>query len=169
MPDSTLIFEEVQYPKKGIWFLTLCIAAIVWYGFIQQMIIGIPFGSQPAPDGFLTFLFVIFGVGLPICTWRFKLVTQIRSDGISVQLTPFHRHARVFPYETIQSYEPMDYSPIKRFGGWGIRINHFGETSYSMNGNQGLFLCTTKGVFVIGTQQPEALAQAIEKATNGSL
>jgi len=169
MPNSSLIFEEVQYPKKGVWVLTLCIVCIVWYGFIQQIIVGIPFGYQPAPSGFISLLFVLFGLALPISIWHCKLVTQVRSDGIHIRLAPFHRRARIFSYDMIQSYELIDYSPLTHFGGWGIRINHFGETSYSMNGNRGLFLNTTKGHYVIGTQNPKALEQSVKKALENTL
>jgi|GEM_PF-177309 len=169
MSNSKLIFEEVQHPRQGVWVLMLCIVCIVWYSFIQQVIIGIPFGSQPAPSSFLSFLFVLFGLVLPIGVWHCKLVTQVRSDGIHIRLTPFHRRMRVFPYEIIQSYALIDYSPIAHFGGWGIRINHFGETSYSMRGNRGLFLNTTKGHYVIGTQHSEALEQSVKKALENTL
>ncbi|WP_374720158.1 hypothetical protein [Parageobacillus toebii] len=30
--------------------LVLIIAAVIWYGFIQQIIFGIPFGAKPASD-----------------------------------------------------------------------------------------------------------------------
>ncbi|MEL4024938.1 hypothetical protein [Lysinibacillus endophyticus] len=45
--NEQVIFREVQWPRQiWIWVLILFIAAINWFGFIQQILLGIPFGNK---------------------------------------------------------------------------------------------------------------------------
>lgn len=145
------------------WLLVLLIAAFMWYGFIQQIFFGIPFGDNPAPDAVLIIFWFIFGMAFPIFMLRWiKLITEVRKDGLYIRFMPFHVHYRQFLYKDIKHYKPIIYSPLKRFGGWGIRANFDGNTAYSMNGNQGLELKLSNQTVVIGTQQPNELKEAMD-------
>lgn len=65
-------------------------------------------------------------------------------------------------FKDIKHYESIIYSPLKRFGGWGIRINLNGETAYNMNGKQGLELKLRNQTVVIGTQNPNEIKKAMD-------
>jgi hypothetical protein len=56
------------------------------------------------------------------------------------------------------------YRPVLEYGGWGYRI--FGnKRAFNISGDMGLQLeFTDKSKLLIGTSQPEALAEALKKA-----
>ena len=135
----------------------------MWYGFIQQLIIGVPFGNKPAPDVMMVILWVIFGIAFPITMLRIvKLIIEVREDGLYIRFKPFHIEYRKFLYKDIKQYESIIYSPLKRFGGWGIRMNFQGETAYILNGKQALELKLRNQTVVIGTQKPDELKNAMD-------
>jgi len=66
------------------------------------------------------------------------------------------------PFKDIVSCEVRTYSPIREFGGWGIRYGR-GTKAYNVSGNRGIQLELSNGKRVlIGSQRPEELAGAIE-------
>ena len=75
---------------------------------------------------------------------------------------PFHIEYRKVLFKAIQHDETIIYSPLKRFGGSGIRVNLQGETAYNMNGKQGLQLKLRNHTVVIGTQKPRELQNALD-------
>lgn len=136
------LFREVQRPRLiWWWIIVLFLAAIMWYGFIQQIILGIPFGDKPAPDWMMVAIWVIFGIIFPLVmlVWV-KFMIEVREDGLYVKFSPFHFQYRVFLFKDIKHYKLIEYSSLKRFGGWGIRINLEGERLYNLSGNEGLQL-----------------------------
>lgn len=145
------------------WLLVLLVAGFMWYSFVQQIIFDKPFGSNPAPDALLIGLWVVFGIVFPILMLAVtKLIVEVREDGLYIRFMPLHRRYRAFLYKDIVHYEVISYSPLKRFGGWGIRMNAQGETAYNMNGDRGLELKLSNQTVVIGSRQPEALKKAVD-------
>ena len=62
------IYREVQHFFRQ-WIFLLPIAAvtvIVWYEFVQQVVLGNPQGEQPIPNGLAWALTVVFGLGFPV-------------------------------------------------------------------------------------------------------
>ena len=136
---------------------------MMWYGFIQQIFFGIPFGDNPAPDVMMVILWITFGIAFPIIMLgMIKLIIEVRDDGLYIRFMPFHIKYRKFLFKDIQHYEPIIYSPLKRFGGSGIRFNLQGETAYSLNGKHGLELKLRNQTVVIGTQKPHELQKALD-------
>ena len=88
-----------------------------------------------------------------------KLITDVRSDGLHVRFYPLSQ--RIIPYEDITSCVPRIYSPIREYGGWGIRWGRSGK-AYNVSGNRGVQLAFVDGrPLLIGSLQPEALAGAM--------
>jgi hypothetical protein len=57
------------------------------------------------------------------------------------------------------------YSPLREFGGWGIRFAPGKKRAYSVSGNKGVELELSDGMHVlIGSQRPEELTQMIDYA-----
>ena len=162
--QNKVIYREVQRPRSFWWWLlVLVIAFIMWYGFIQQVFFGIPFGDKPAPDVAMVILWLIFGIAFPITMLGIlKLIIEVHEDGLYIRFMPFHIEYRKFLYKDIKQYEPIIYSPFKRFGGWGIRMNFQGETGYILNGKQGLELKFKNQTVVIGTRKPDELKKAMD-------
>ncbi|BBI35497.1 hypothetical protein KCTCHS21_48960 [Cohnella abietis] len=134
----------------------------MWYGFIQQIIIGVPFGDKPAPDAVFVALWFVFGIVFPIFMLKIKLIIEVRDDGLYIRFMPFHIRYKQFLHKDIEHYESIIYSSFERFGGWGIRTNLKGETAYNMNGKQGLEFKLRNQTVVIGTQKPKELQRAMD-------
>ncbi len=170
MPKSEgVIYREVQRTRHyWIWAVVLLVAALFWYGFIQQIVFGIPFGNKPVSNIALIAVWILCGVAFPALTWQLKLVTEVRTDGLYVRFLPFHLRFIKFPASDIRNCELIVYSPIRRFGGWGIRWNWSGERAYTMNGNEAVEIRLTSGeVVVIGSERPMELKAAIHKVCLG--
>lgn len=159
-----IIFREVQHFRQiWVWILVLLIAVFMWYITIQQIIFGVPMGSNPAPDVLLLIFWLIFGVIFPVFMLGLcKLVTEVRSDGIYLRFFPFHFHYKSFLFKDIIRYKAITYSPLIRFGGWGIRFNAKGETAYNISGKQGVQLQLKNNTVVIGSENPNRLVKAID-------
>lgn len=163
---ADVLYREVQrFREVWIWILTLGVAAIFWYGFIQQIVFDVPFGENPAPDAVMVLLWLGFAIGFPVLMlWTTKLVTEVRRDGLYIRFTPFHLRWRIFLYKDMRGDEVITYSPLGRFGGWGLRINLHGETAYTMGGKQGVQLKLRYETIVVGSETPNELKKAMDVA-----
>lgn len=166
---SRTVYREVQRPGQlWIWLIVAGIAVLMWIGFVQQIILGKPFGDKPMPDGMLIVGWFVFGVIFPMVMFGFvKLIVEIRDagadSGIYVKFMPFHLQFRTFLLREMTRCEQITYNAAQRFGGWGIRINLKGETAYNMHGNQGIELEVNGKTVVIGTQRPDAFKRAMDE------
>jgi len=160
---NKIIYRETQRPNQiWIWALVLPFAIFSWYSVIQQVFMGIPLGSKPAPNISLIIFWLIFGIVFPmVLIWFLKLIIEVRADGVYIRFMPFHLNYRRFLYKDIVNYELIDYS-FSEFGGWGIRVNIKGEKSYTMHGKQGVKLKLKNETVVIGTQKQIEMINAID-------
>jgi len=139
----------------------LFISLISLYGAFQQLILGIPFGNNPAPDSVMVILVVIFGIIFPLFMYKTNLTTEVRSDGLYVSYFPFHLSFHRIASEEIRGFEACTYSPIKDYGGWGIRYGRKGK-AYNVSGNRGVQLKLSNGKhLMIGSQKPEELVESL--------
>lgn len=157
------LFEENQ--RMTLWFVVLIViivTGIMWYGLVQQLYYGIPFGTEPASDSVLLMLWILFGIGFPIFFLNLRLKTTITNREISVQFKPLMLRKRSFAFSDITSIDVETYHPIKEFWGYGIRVNLKGATAYNVKGNKGLRIRLRDGREVlIGTQKPEAIEEVL--------
>ena len=99
--------------------------------------------------------------------WVGRLETEVGSEQVCLRYWPLWFPKRIALSE-IESSEAIQYRPIRDYGGWGIRWGR-GGWIWNVYGNRGVRLNFNNGKhFVIGTQQPDPLAAAIE-AARGSL
>ncbi len=163
--NTNLLYREVQHFRQvWLWILVLSVALFAIYGMVQQLILGKPFGNNPAPDIVLIIIVVIFGFGFPILFHMMNLTTEVRSDGLYIRFFPLHLSFHKTPLEDLSRYEVRTYSPLKEYGGWGIRYGAKGK-AYNVRGNRGVQLELSNGKRVlIGSQKPEELAEAIDTA-----
>jgi hypothetical protein len=84
-------------------------------------------------------------------------------DGVFICFRPFHQDWVVFGFEDIQDVEPLTYSPLRDYGGWGIRYGREGK-AYNVSGYQGILLGLKGGSNVlIGSNNHQALCAVIEE------
>lgn len=167
--NSQVLFREVQKMNQSwIWLIIAIPVVLSWYGAYQQLLLGKPYGDNPAPDWMMLLLFLVLGILFPVFFYSIKLVTEVRKDGLYIRFYPFHRFFKTFPFETIQNYKVLTYNPIRDYGGWGIRYGPKGK-AYTTAGNRGILFEFADGKKVkklmIGSQVPEKLSEAIRKAT----
>jgi len=68
---------------------------------------------------------------------------------------------RIFYFSAIDNAEPVTYSPLKDYGGWGIRYGAKGK-AYNVSGNQGVVITLETGQSIlIGSQRHEELSSLI--------
>jgi hypothetical protein len=114
------LYREIQYFRQlWLWALILFVSLLTIYGMVQQLILGIPFGNNPAPDVMLVIITIIFGLGLPVFLYITNLSTEVHDDGLYIRFFPFHISFHRITPEDIQKYEVRTYSPIREYGGWG--------------------------------------------------
>ncbi len=167
-PNMNVLYREIQHFRQAwVWLLVLGVAGIAIYAVVQQLILGSPFGSNPASDTVLIIIVVIFGFGFPICFYLMNLTTEVRGDGLYYRFFPFHCSFQKIPLEDLRDYEARTYSPLKEYGGWGIRWGASGK-AYNVGGNRGVRLELSNGErILIGSRRPEELAEALEVAIKG--
>ena len=153
-------FSETQYFRQP-WLLAL-LAAIVapfWYGLIRQTMLGIPFGDRPLQDAAL----ILMTASVTLTSlWLFlmHLRTEVRENEVWVKFVLLWR-PRSIPFEDIVSAQSVTYRPIRDYGGWGVRGGPK-DKAYNVSGNRGVQLELRGGErFLIGSQLPDDLAQAI--------
>lgn len=138
---------------------------IVWYGFIQQIVFGIPFGDNPAPDFAMWLVWLLIGIGLPILLWRARLEVRVQQGQLEYAWYPLID--RAVQLSDIKSAEAKTYRPIMEYGGWGLRWGGRRGWAYSMRGNRGVFIeCHDGKCFLLGSQKADELADAINASIN---
>jgi len=160
--DSVVYAEEQRF--RQIWILLIVgfIAILAWISFLLQIVIGEPFGTNPAPDILVIVLLVIFGIIFPVWFFVMRLEVQVTRTDLRFRLFPLHLQWREFPLATIVEAEAVTYRPILEYGGWGIRIGRKGM-AYNVSGNRGVQVTLEGGKsFLLGSLQPENLASAIQ-------
>jgi len=164
----TFFREEQKFRQLWIRIFVLLLLVFVWYGAIQQLIFGISFGNNPASDPVMFLLLIVFGILFPAFMLSLRMVTEVRYDGLYIRFYPIHRSFRKYPFESIRSYEVRDYSPLKDYGGWGIRFGPKGQ-AYNVSGSKGVFLVLENGKnLMVGSKQPDELAAAISRGMDAS-
>ena len=156
-----LLFREVQRFRDVWWVMALVfgVAALQWYIFLGQIVVGAPVGNNPASDGVVLFVWLLAGVGLPVLFLLLRLEVEVSPNAVTIRFAPLF--IRVIDQREIAGAEPVTYRPLGEFGGWGVR-GWGARVAYNVRGNQGVELTLTDGRRVlIGTRRATDLAAAI--------
>ena len=148
---------------KWVWAVVIGIALLMWYAFYVQIIGGETFGSNPAPDNVLIAFTIFFGVLFPIFILCLHMVTEVRSNGIYVRMSPLP--GRYISKEEISSFNPRTYNALLEYGGWGIRFG-FDGMAYNMSGNEGMRIVLSNGsTLLLGTHRAGEFDNALKILT----
>jgi len=160
-----VFFREIQHFRQWwLWLLILGISGVTLYAMVQQLILGTPFGDNPASDTVLIVIVIIFGFIFPVFFYIVNLTTEVRDDGLYYRFFPLHLTFRRISWEDIKSCEARTYSPLREYGGWGIRWGAKGK-AYNIAGNRGVQFELSNGArILIGSQRSEELAEAMDMA-----
>jgi hypothetical protein len=160
---SKEVFTEKQrFNQKWMLTIIFLFLGLNLWGFIQQIIFGVPFGNNPASDEVMI-LITIAAIIIFVILLSLTLNTRIDRFGISYKYSIFHRKERFIKWESINRAYVRKYKPIREYGGWGFRLGRNG-TAFNTSGNMGLQLELADGKkLLLGTQKPEELRLTLEK------
>jgi len=156
-------YEEVQYFHPAFHCLVLGLAAFLAIALISDLVFDHPLGTKPAPPGMLAVLLVLFAF---LFFLFFRLTVRVRDACVEAEFGFLGWIRFRVPLDTVRACEAVTYRPLLEFGGWGIRYGRGGRRCYNARGNRGVLLDTSGGQIVIGSQQPDRLAEAIRSAVD---
>jgi len=155
---SEYFTERQRFRQIWVWALLLGLGLLFVWAFIQQIIMGIPWGNNPASDtGLIIFSLIPFGIILLFLVAR--LETRIDRRGVSYRFFPLHRTWREIEWKNINRAYVRRYKPISEFGGWGVRYGFRGGQAYNVSGDQGLQLDLDDGRKILICFRPECQAR----------
>jgi len=144
------LFEEKQ--KFTQWWL--------WVILLSFPIISV----GPFDDNEINLYYVLIGLAIPLLFYLFELRIKVNKDGLHYQFFPFHLKFYTIKMEEIESFKAMEYSPLKEYGGWGIKYGFKGK-AYNVNGNKGVKVFLKNGSNIMfGSQNHKELAKALQVA-----
>ena len=151
-------FIEIQQFRQG-WLLALvlvpCISALTYLGFTIFRN-GPMSGTKMLIYGAIALALVL----VPVFLLSIKMVTEVKNDAIHIRFFPLKRE--VIPFSEIATCDARQYSPIKEYGGWGIRYGTKGM-AYNISGDHGVQLeLANRKRLLIGSQRSEELAKTIK-------
>jgi len=91
-----------------------------------------------------------------------RLTTTVTPDAVSIRYGVLYR-TRI-PLSDVARAEAVEYSPIREYGGWGIRGSSR-RRALNARGNQGVLLTRADGTtLLVGSQHPRDLLDALARA-----
>jgi hypothetical protein len=138
--------------------LTLVAAVIPLMNIVEGNIGNGP-GQMPVWAAALSFL---VGVGIPagIYSLMGQLRTRITEEHIDIRWGYLEVIKKKIPHGDVEKAEPVTYSPLAEFGGWGIRVGGKKKKAWTMRGNRALLLHLKDGTrFYLGSDKPERMLQ----------
>jgi len=163
--ERVLFRERQHFRQIWLWLLLLAIALISWLGAVQQVILGMPFGTNPGPDWMVVLIALIFGTAFPLFFAVLALQVEVRGDGLHYRFFPFHLRYRRIGWNEMSAYAPVSYSPLSTYGGWGIWWGAGGK-AYNVAGNLGVRFCLADGRKILfGSADPSGFAEAVYMAS----
>ena len=164
MKDDILFYEIQPFWRNRITTIVFILINLIFaFGFIYQIILGFSFGNNPMSNvGLIIVMACLFLLSVSILFY--KLQTVITSEGVYVRFRPFDVKTRFFAWEDIEKAYVRKYSPLREYGGWGIRGGWKSGIAYNISGNIGLQLVFESGrKILIGTNKAEELAEVLKK------
>jgi len=93
-----------------------------------------------------------------------ELRVSVNEEGIHYQFFPIHLKSYTIKFNEMEDFQAVRYSPLKDYGGWGIRYR-FKGTAYNVKGNKGvkINLKNKNRHILFGSQKTEVFVQALDK------
>ncbi|MBC8265576.1 MAG: hypothetical protein H8E84_01285 [Flavobacteriales bacterium] len=141
-------FEETQ--KFTQWWLWVILLSFPIMSF------------GPFDNNSINYTYVAIGILLPLVFYLFELRIKVSNEGLHYQFFPFHFKSYMIKHEEIEKAKAMEYSPLKEYGGWGIKYGFKGK-AYNVSGNKGVKVFLKNGNNIMfGSQKHKELAKALK-------
>jgi len=155
----TSFSEKQKFTQWWLW--TLLVAALIIP--LVVTLVQYSYGNST-----ITPYDIAVGCMLPLLIILFfttiKLHTTVDQAGIHYRFAPVRRKMRDISWSEVEKAYTRTYSPIKEYGGWGIRsgIAKTGK-AYNVSGDKGLQLELKNGQkILIGTNRPGEIDQLLK-------
>jgi hypothetical protein len=168
--SNSILFHEVQqFSQSGLLTALLVGSAVaIVAGFVLWL--NLPSHAAYNKAGIPL---IALGIGaiaafaLVIVVRCARMTTEVNRTGLYVQFFPFQLSPRKIPLENVTRFEIKTYKPLRDYGGYGIRYGVAGK-AYNVSGNRGVNIkFTTDRDLLIGSLEPEKLADALGKLLPG--
>lgn len=156
MKVKPLFIEKQRFTQWWLWAI-ICIGLLIGsYSIYMQY-------HNGAISKNIFFLYNLFEASILLLFVSLRLQTTVTKNEIQVFYFPFHWKKRKYPFSTIKKMEIITYSPIRDYGGWGVRLSLNGK-AFNVRGDKGLKLYFDyRKPLLIGTQKPEELQKCLEQ------
>jgi hypothetical protein len=104
-------------------------------------------------------------IGAIVLVALLKLETIVYPNVFQYRMWPLQKIFREIRPEEITHWEVKKYSPVRDYGGWGIRTS-FGKKgiAFNISGNMGAYFELKNGrKILVGTRKPEELRSALNR------
>jgi hypothetical protein len=163
-----MAYSETQKIRQTwLWLMTIAAALVsilpIAYEMYQQAVdYGSPFADESLNISVV--VVVVIFIALLGLLYVCKLELRIDSDGLNYRFYPFMiKYRHIAPGE-ILNWQVRKYSPLKEYGGWGIRYSTSRGWAYNVSGNMGLQLELVNGKRILfGTRKPDEINRAMEE------
>lgn len=160
---KTIFFEEKQYFRQiWLWIMVMAVNGVFLFGIYRQLVLKQDYGNDPLPDTALILL-NLFNLTLTAFLLFVRLETKITEDGVYYRYYPLQSFKKI-GWDRIGQAYVRRYSPIREFGGWGLRMGWKKGMAYNVSGKHGLQLVYDQGRhLLLGTAKPEELEDVLKK------
>ena len=146
-----------------MWGLILLVAGLGWWAFLQQIVLGQPFGNNPGPDWLVWVLWLLVGIGLPALFLWAHLRLTVTDEAVLVRYVPFTSR-RILLVEILGA-NACEYEALREYGSWGVKGWSRDRRAYNVSGSEGVELLLRDGrTVMLGSQRADELAAAIMTA-----
>ncbi len=153
--------DRVVYTERSRW--PVWVQLIIWGALAAGM-----WGALKSGDASALVLLGLPVLGGLLMYFLGGLTVIVRRQSLTVALGrgwPFRKHVA---YDRIQRIEPVEYHPLREFGGWGIRFGAGKKRAWTASGNQAVVLHLDDGTrLYVGSNDAKRLASRIRAAAGG--
>ena len=154
------IYEEITPWPAWVWLILFVSMGAALFG-----VWGDP-SATPAIRGAVTAAFLL----VPLAMWGLlgRLHVRVLTNALRVSFGQAPLIHKLIPITDIEAVDAVRYSPLREFGGWGIRFGRGGKRAWTIRGNRAVRLKLRGGrELYVGSQRAELLAEQIRSVGGG--
>lgn len=157
------IYEENQFFRQWFIWVPLIIFAVCLGGYLgRKGYLFMTVENQSPIVGLAMILGGLVPFAIMALLYFSGLHVRVADGSLEYKFTPFTSLTTI-PLSKIESAEVIEFSPMKDFGGWGVRVGKLGR-ALIISGNRGVKVSIDGGeVIILGSKTPEELATAINQ------
>jgi hypothetical protein len=149
-------YKEIQrFNQWWVWVLLLVV-------FLSTIIPVITLSSENGFDTSFSWALVfpiLLTLGAIILLYYLRLETTIDAQGIHYKFFPLPK--KLIPWQEMEECYVRQYSPLREYGGWGIRFGFSGK-AFNVKGNKGIQVKLKSGKKILfGTQNETEVKNVI--------